>query len=85
MGEGTKDLVEAVDTLPALLEEKKMLEIHTNIFQATFEIVAERHIPTFSMLEQKLIDGNTVEKGEVIDLVADPEKVTLNSTPVPDF
>ncbi|KDO33631.1 hypothetical protein SPRG_01605 [Saprolegnia parasitica CBS 223.65] len=71
---GTKDLVAAVDTLPALLEKKKSLEVHTNIFHATFESVSARHVHEFSMLEQKLIDGSHVPKQDVLDLVASAEK-----------
>lgn len=54
----TLSLMQVVDTLPALLEQKKRLEVHTNLFQAAFELVAERHIPTYSMLEDKLMRNN---------------------------
>ncbi|TMW65873.1 hypothetical protein Poli38472_003638 [Pythium oligandrum] len=74
---GTKDLVAAVDTLPALLEKKKMLEVHTNIFHAAFEGVTARHIPSYSMLEQKLFDGSHVDKQEVLQLLSGPETGTL--------
>ncbi|POM62644.1 SEC1 family transporter SLY1 [Phytophthora palmivora] len=74
---GTKDLVAAVDTLPALVEKKKMLEIHTNIFHAAFEGVTKRHIPSYSMLEQKLIDGSHVDKAEVLQLLSSTEMGTL--------
>ncbi|GMF36460.1 unnamed protein product [Phytophthora fragariaefolia] len=74
---GTKDLVAAVDTLPALVEKKKMLEVHTNIFHAAFEGVTKRHIPSFSMLEQKLIDGSHVDKAEVLQLLSSTEMGTL--------
>ncbi len=30
---GTKGLVDAVDSLPALLKQKKLLEMHTNVLQ----------------------------------------------------
>ncbi|OQR92252.1 SEC1 family transporter SLY1 [Achlya hypogyna] len=71
---GTKDLVAAVDTLPALLEKKKSLEVHTNIFHATFESVSARHVHVYSVLEQKLIDGSHVTKQEVVDLLSSPDK-----------
>ncbi|CAI5715159.1 unnamed protein product [Peronospora farinosa] len=74
---GTKDLVAAVDTLPALVEKKKMLEVHTNIFHAAFEGVTKRHIPSYSMLEQKLIDGLHVDKTEVLQLLSSTEMGTL--------
>lgn len=74
---GAQGLVDAVDTLPALIEKKKMLEIHTNIFQAAFEVVASRHVPTYSMLEQKLIDGGLVDKNEIIQLLSDSQKGSI--------
>lgn len=74
---GTKDLVAAVDTLPMLVEKKKMLEIHTNIFQAAFESVSARHVPSFSMLEQKLIDGSHADKNELLQLLSNPETGSL--------
>ncbi|OQR94306.1 SEC1 family transporter SLY1 [Thraustotheca clavata] len=71
---GTKDLVAAVDTLPVLLEKKKSLEVHTNIFHATFESVSSRHVHEFSMLEQKLMDGSHVPKQDVLELISSPNK-----------
>lgn len=60
-----------------LVEKKKMLEIHTNIFQAAFESVSARHVPSFSMLEQKLIDGSHADKHELLQLLADPATGSL--------
>ncbi|CAI5724707.1 unnamed protein product [Peronospora destructor] len=74
---GTKDLVAAVDTLPALVEKKKMLEVHTNIFHAAFQGVTKRHIPSYSMLEQNLIDGSHVDKTEVLQLLSNTEMGTM--------
>lgn len=74
---GTQDLVAAVDTLPMLVEKKKMLEVHTNIFHAAFEGVTSRHIPSYSMLEQKLIDGSHVDKSELLQLLSSSEMGNL--------
>lgn len=60
-----------------LVEKKKMLEIHTNIFQAAFESVSARHVPSFSMLEQKLIDGSHADKSELLQLLANRETGSL--------
>lgn len=75
---GTQGLAAAVDTLPALIEKKKMLEIHTNIFQGTFEVVAQRHVPSYSMIEQNLIDGSHVDKNEILQLISDAEKGSMD-------
>lgn len=60
-----------------LVEKKKMLEIHTNIFHATFEHVTTRHVPSFSMLEQKLIDGSHSDKNELLQLLSSMETGSL--------
>ena len=71
----TQHLVNAVDTLPILLEKKKILELHTNIFQATFERVAARHVPSYSMLEQQLMtNASAVDTSDILELVADRTK-----------
>ncbi|RHY33276.1 hypothetical protein DYB34_005814 [Aphanomyces astaci] len=74
-GNSTKELAAAVDTLPALLEMKKTLEVHTNVFQATMDAVTTRQVPEFSMLEQRLIEGFNVPAAEVVALLS--EKVRL--------
>jgi hypothetical protein len=80
--QNTKDLVAAVDTLPALLEKKRSLEEHTNIFQATMDVVTQRHTPDFSLLEQRLIEGFNVPRAEVLALLS--EKVN-KLTPLLDI
>lgn len=60
-----------------LVEKKKMLEVHTNIFHAAFESVTARHIPSYSMLEQKLIDGSHADKTEVLQLLSHREMGTV--------
>ncbi|RHY11693.1 hypothetical protein DYB36_000094 [Aphanomyces astaci] len=77
-GNSTKELAAAVDTLPALLEMKKTLEVHTNVFQATMDAVTTRQVPEFSMLEQRLIEGFNVPAAEVVALLS--EKVSLLSS-----
>ncbi|CAK4079657.1 unnamed protein product [Aphanomyces euteiches] len=69
IGNSTKDLVVAVDTLPALLEKKKTLEVHANVFQATMDAVTQRQVPEFSILEQRLIEGFNVPKADVVALL----------------
>ncbi|RHY97155.1 hypothetical protein DYB26_007776 [Aphanomyces astaci] len=70
-GNSTKELAAAVDTLPALLEMKKTLEVHTNVFQATMDAVTTRQVPEFSMLEQRLIEGFNVPAAEVVALLSE--------------
>lgn len=73
------DLANAVDSLPALLERKKQLEVHTSILQAVMNQVASRDVPQFFELEISLATGayrNNAAgaKSDVMELVADPSK-----------
>ena len=66
-------LADAVDSLPALLNRKRMLEQHTNVLQAVMQQVAARHVPTYFELEKQIVAG-TAEKAAVFELLNDAEK-----------
>mmetsp|Transcript_8940 Transcript_8940/g.10348 ORF Transcript_8940/g.10348 Transcript_8940/m.10348 type:complete len:707 (-) Transcript_8940:24-2144(-) len=73
------DLANAVDSLPKLLEQKTLLEIHTSILQAVMNEVAARDVPQFFELESALASGQYKSdfhkaKNEVLDLVMDTTK-----------
>lgn len=75
----SNDLSAAVDSLPALLDRKKQLEVHTSILQAVMTQVASRDVPQFFELETALATGtykNDPAKAqkEVLELVTDPSK-----------
>mmetsp|Transcript_10169 Transcript_10169/g.21541 ORF Transcript_10169/g.21541 Transcript_10169/m.21541 type:complete len:653 (-) Transcript_10169:160-2118(-) len=77
------DLATAVDSLPALLERKKQLEVHTSILQAVMNQVAARDVPQFFELETSLATGSYKNdpnraKTEVMELVADPTKGNID-------
>uniref|UniRef100_A0A7S4K0R1 Uncharacterized protein n=1 Tax=Odontella aurita TaxID=265563 RepID=A0A7S4K0R1_9STRA len=76
---GAADLATAVDSLPALLERKRQLEVHTSILQAVMNEVAKRDVPQFYELESSLATGSyksdlVKAKRDVLDLVTDPGK-----------
>lgn len=75
----TNELATAVDSLPALLDRKKQLEVHTSILQAVMNEVAARDVPQFYELESSLATGvykNDVAKAkkDVLELATDPSK-----------
>ena len=76
---GATDLAAAVDNLPALLERKRQLEVHTSILQAVMNEVAARDVPQFYELESSLATGSYKNdlpkaKRDVLELVTDPSK-----------
>lgn len=54
---GSAELANAVESLPALLNRKKQLEVHTSILQAVMNEVASRDVPQFYELESSLATG----------------------------
>jgi len=73
------DLANAVDSLPALIEQKKQLEIHTRILEAVMNEVAARDVPQFYELESALATGqfkndHAKAKDEVLTLITDASK-----------
>ena len=77
------DLATAVDSLPALLDRKKQLEMHTSILQAVMNEVAARDVPQFFELESSLATGSynndpNGAKKAVLELVADSAKGNLD-------
>lgn len=63
---GTKSLAEAVDSLPALLKQKAVLEMHTNVLQAVMNVIKQRQVPFFFEAEVAL------NKEAVTKLLSDP-------------
>jgi len=79
----SSDLASAVDSLPALLERKKQLEVHTSILQAVMNQVAERDVPLFYELENAMATGTyksdlSKAKMKVSNLLKDPIKGNVN-------
>jgi sec1 family domain-containing protein 1 len=71
---GTNELATAVESLPALLDRKTQLEMHTSILQAVMNQVAARDVPQFYELESSLATGQykndlAQAKSKVIALV----------------
>ena len=77
------DLAMAVESLPALLERKKQLEVHTSILQAVMNAVAARDVPAFYELETALATGSykndtNTAKNKVLALIQDATKGNLS-------
>lgn len=83
MASSATDLATAVDSLPALLERKKQLEVHTSILQAVMDQVAPRDVPHFFELESALAAGSyknelSRAKTAVMQLISDPTKGSVD-------
>jgi hypothetical protein len=52
--------------LPKLLEQKKGLEMHTNILKAVMDVVAARQVPVYFEAEEEMISTSRADKVCVI-------------------
>jgi sec1 family domain-containing protein 1 len=74
----SKDLTEAIESLPEILSKKANLEAHTNILQAVMTKIASREVPTYFELEQGILTaGRVVDKAAVLGLLRDGSKGNL--------
>ena len=74
-----KDLSEAIESLPDILNKKANLEAHTNILQAVMNQIAGREVPTYFEMEQALINaGRILDKTTLINLLRDSSKGNTN-------
>eukprot|EP00753_Platysulcus_tardus_P007840 PLAT15505.2.p1 GENE.PLAT15505.2~~PLAT15505.2.p1 ORF type:complete len:929 (-),score=487.23 PLAT15505.2:123-2909(-) len=67
-------LMTALDSLPVVLEQRKVLERHGDILEAAFSAVAEREVATFLELEGSITSTAHADVAEVEALLADAEK-----------
>lgn len=74
-----KDLSEAIESLPEILQKKANLEAHTNVMQALMKHIASREIPTFFELEQSILTagGRITDRAAVLTLLRDSTKGTM--------
>jgi hypothetical protein len=72
------DLVSAIDSLPALLKRRRILEAHAALMSAVMTRVASRLLPSFYDLEMPAIGGTGAsERSAVLELVADGSRGRL--------
>eukprot|EP00752_Nemacystus_decipiens_P008016 g7163.t1 len=68
--EATQELAAAVESLPKLLEQKKGLEMHTNILKAIMDDVAAREVPVYFEVEEEIVSAPSKRtKSRVQDLL----------------
>ncbi|KAG5184379.1 Sec1-like protein [Tribonema minus] len=68
-GANTQDLARAVESLPALLEQKRALEMHTNILKAVMDAVAARQVPVYFEAEDGMISSSRADKAQLTQLL----------------
>jgi len=72
----TKDLGSFVNTIPALREKKRIIDVHTNIATALLNQIKARELDTYFSLEENLITRMPQDKREMLAIIADPNRGT---------
>eukprot|EP00118_Oscarella_pearsei_P012298 m.89641 g.89641 ORF g.89641 m.89641 type:complete len:287 (+) comp36613_c0_seq4:1112-1972(+) len=72
LSENTAKLTSAVSSLPELLEQKKMIDMHTNIATALLEEIKKRKLDFFFEMEEKIMGKSSLDR-PLLDIISDPE------------
>ncbi|CAH1408314.1 unnamed protein product [Nezara viridula] len=75
MTDNTAKLTSAVNSLPQLLEKKRLIDMHTTIATAVLNSIKLRRLDTLFEYEEKIMAGTTLEK-PLLDILTDTEAGT---------
>ena len=68
----TARLTSAVNSLPQLLEMKRLIDMHTTIATGILNSIKSRRLDTFFEIEEKIMSKQTLDGG-ILDIINDPE------------
>uniref|UniRef100_A0A1A9ZN21 Protein sly1 homolog n=1 Tax=Glossina pallidipes TaxID=7398 RepID=A0A1A9ZN21_GLOPL len=72
----TARLTSAVNSLPQLMEKKRLIDMHTKIATAILNCIKARRLDSFFELEEKIMSKQTLDK-PLFELFKDPEFGTI--------
>ncbi|KAL7291506.1 protein sly1 homolog [Trichogramma pretiosum] len=72
MTDTTAKLTNAVNSLPQLLEMKRLIDMHTTIATGILNSIKSRRLDTFFEIEEKIMSKQTLDKS-VLDIINDTE------------
>lgn len=73
VSDNTQRLTSAVNSLPQLLEKKRLIDMHTTIATAILNAIKSRRLDSFFELEERIMSKSShVETKSVMDLISDP-------------
>ncbi|KAF2894636.1 hypothetical protein ILUMI_11534 [Ignelater luminosus] len=75
VSDNTARITSAVNSLPQLLEKKRLIDMHTTIATAILNYIKSRKFDTFFEFEEKIMSKANVEKG-LVDILSDPDTGT---------
>jgi len=72
LSDNTAKLSSAVTDLPRLLEQKRLIDMHTSLATSLLEFIKKRRLDVFFELEEKIMSGATLDKS-INEIINDPE------------
>ena len=76
LSSNTQKLTSAVSSLPALLEKKRLIDMHTSIATAILDQIKLRKLDLFFELEEKVMSRQNLGDKSLADILQDPEAGT---------
>ena len=74
LSDNTAKLTSAVNSLPELLEKKRLIDMHTNVATALLEQIKSRKLDLYFETEEKLMSKATLDN--LMEIISDPEAGT---------
>ncbi|KAK9870344.1 hypothetical protein WA026_006428 [Henosepilachna vigintioctopunctata] len=71
--DNTAKITSAVNSLPQLLEKKRLIDMHTSVATAVLNSIKHRKLDTFFELEEKIMSKTQGIEKQVFDLICDPD------------
>ncbi|XP_049789905.1 protein sly1 homolog isoform X2 [Schistocerca nitens] len=75
VSDNTAKLTSAVNSLPQLMEKKRLIDMHTTIATAILNCIKSRRLDTFFEFEEKIMSKTTLDRS-IMELLADGEAGT---------
>lgn len=75
VSDNTARITSAVNSLPQLLEKKRLIDMHTTIATGILNFIKQRKFDTFFEFEEKIMSKTSVEK-VLVDIISDPDTGT---------
>lgn len=72
LSESTAKLTNAVSSLPELLENKRVIEMHTTIATSVLDEIKSRKLDNFFETEEKIMNRSLIDKASLNEMIADP-------------
>lgn len=73
VSDNTAKITSAVQSLPQLLEKKRLIDMHTSIATAILNIIKLRKLDTFFELEEKIMSKTQQLEKSILDIISDAE------------